>query len=115
MYFDFQRLFLGRYSTQSEVFGLNNLLCALLLPVVTMNALIAPRLIRSGATRYLWPTSAALVAGCCAIVTPLAAALVPPAVALPPGRTLEADVEARRPRDPSTGEPATLYSSRPLY
>ena len=91
------------------------LLCALLLPVVTMNALIAPRLIRSGATRYLWPTSAALVAGCCAIVTPLAAALVPPAVALPPGRTLEADVEARRPRDPSTGEPATLYSSRPLY
>ena len=86
--------------------------CALLLPVVTTHAVLSPWLMRTGRARFVWPASAALVAGCCAVVTPLVAALVPPIVALPPEKPLEPEV--RRPTD-AAGRPAMLFSSRPLY
>lgn len=84
--------------------------CALLLPVVASHALITPRLLAARAHRYVWPASAAVTALSCFVITPLAAALVSPAVTLPPGAPiLEPEVEARRP------DGGTLVSSRPLY
>ena len=83
--------------------------CALLLPVVASHRFIVPRLLRSQNARLIWPTSAAVVAGCCGVITPLAGALVSPTVALPPSTLLESELEARR----KPGE--TLVSSRALY
>ena len=54
--------------------------CALLLPVVAMNTLIAPRLLKAQMARHVWPASAALTAICCTVITPLVGALVPPVV-----------------------------------
>ena len=82
--------------------------CALLLPVVAMNAVIAPRLLKAKMARHIWPVSAALTGVCCAVVTPLVGALVPPVVSLP------ADSVALEPG--IRGEDGkALFSSRRLY
>lgn len=88
--------------------------CALLLPVVSMRTL-APHLMRT-APRMLLPTATALVLGGTCVVTPLAAACVPPTVTLPLDR-LEPPLRALADADADDGRPALthLHGTRPLY
>ena len=82
--------------------------CALLLPVVAMNAVIAPRLLKAKMARHIWPVSAALTGVCCAVVTPLVGALVPPVVSLPADSVpLEPGIRGE--------DGKALFSSRRLY
>ena len=84
--------------------------CALLLPVLTMRTLVLPRL-RQSAPQALWPAAAALVVGGAAVATPLAAACMPPVVALSADK-LEPGLRELRDEN---GQPLQLFSSRPLY
>lgn len=84
--------------------------CALLFPVVAMRTVVVPRLMHS-APRLLWPAAAALVVGGSGVLTPLAAACVPPHVAVS-AADLEPELQGLRDED---GRPLQLWSARPLY
>lgn len=55
--------------------------CALLMPALTMRTLVAPHLLQHRPS-LLWPCSAALVCAGVGVLTPCAAACVPPAIPL---------------------------------
>ena len=84
--------------------------CALLLPVVAMRTLVVPRLMHSK-PQWLWPTAAALVTGGVGVVTPAAAACVPPMVRLDT-EALEPELRGLKDDD---GSPLPLWSAKSLY
>lgn len=83
--------------------------CALLAPVVLMRTVVVPRLLHKAPTA-LWPASAALVFGGVCLLTPAAAALVPPTIAVP-AASLEPEL-ARSARERGL---TAVFSSRFLY
>ena len=84
--------------------------CALLMPTLAMRSLVVPRLLNR-APALLQPIATALVFGGVCVLTPAAAACVPPTVSLSPVR-LEERFQGLR---GDNGRPLPLYSSRELY
>ena len=80
--------------------------CALLLPVAAMRGFLYPRLMAT-APHMLMPAATATVVGSTCLITPLAAACVPPIVELSADRL---EPELRQP-----GASSVLYGGKALY
>ena len=84
--------------------------CALLVPVLAMRTVVVPRLMHT-TPELLWPSAAALVATGVGVLTPAAAACVPPTVRVDTA-ALEPELSGLRDDD---GHPLPLWSGKPLY